>query len=81
MKRIIIYLLFIISLTTRAQESNYRIINKPEYLDVHGNCDSIYKIITDKNKTLIYFKAKSNCDTEITIPKNTYIISEFFKRL
>lgn len=76
MRNLFINMLILFSLSISAQENEYLNISKPEYIEIHNNSDSIIKVESNNKKTIVYFKATGDSESEVIIYKNACIIDE-----
>lgn len=78
MKKIITCLLclFILVQSISAQEQVFLQINNPEYIDLQNSNERIDKVVTNKHKTVVYLSCSGASESNIIVPKNTYIVDE-----
>lgn len=78
MKKFCIFLLILFVQTNSiiAQEDLFLQISDPEYIDLQNSSEHIDKVVTNKSKTLVYLSCSGSSETNVIVPKNTYIIDE-----
>lgn len=78
MKELLSFLLFFLVQTNCivAQDNLLLQINNPEYIDLQNSSEHIDKVVTTKSRTLVYLSCSGSSETNVIVPKNTYIIDE-----
>lgn len=78
MRTIIINLLFLMffPITVSSQEQDFLNINSPAYIDLQNSSERIDKVITNKDRTIVYLSCHGSKESSAIVPKNTYLIDE-----
>ena len=78
MKKLYIFLLilFVQINSIVAKEDLLLQISNPEYIDLQNSSEHIDKVVTNKSRTLVYLSCSGSSETNVIVPKNTYIIDE-----